>query len=196
MPKLRILKKVGWMSSEPSLFLKKKDVNNIYFQPLRTCSGTVLPSYKVGIIESPQKLFPKKMDRFFGFQTISARIRNHDGGNSMKSAQIFKIRCLANIFFWFFLTFFDFIWLIYDFIWLFFTHFDDISHGYDPINILGLSYILTRSYDGPRSWFWRVVVAYGVIIRWLLYDFLCFSFLLLLFLFFWLSKKKFKKIKK
>ena len=64
---------------------------------------------KVGIIESPQKLFPKKMDRFFGFQTISARIRNHDGGNSMKSAQIFEIQCLANIFLTFliFFTLFD-----------------------------------------------------------------------------------------
>ena len=64
------------------------------------------------------------MGRFFGFQTISARIRNHDGGNSMKSAQIFEIRVLANIF-TFFLTFFDFFHFYLTFFDFYLTHFDD-----------------------------------------------------------------------
>ena len=79
---------------------------------------------KVEIIESPQKLFPKKMGRFFGFQTISARIRNHDGGNSMKSAQIFEIRSLANIFD-FFLTFCVFFWIYLIFCLIFFLNLFD-----------------------------------------------------------------------
>ena len=46
------------------------------------------------------------MGGFFGFQKLSARIRNHDGSVFMISAQIFEILVFANIFFDFVFDFF------------------------------------------------------------------------------------------